>query len=158
MVAACSIRRGKSEDYLTVKRLVDAAVLEIDDDRLRRQLAGDGGVVHIATVENTAVGVVAVETSVDSDDPALAGFDCEVFADVDTESDIDHEPAYITAIAVRNSRQNRGIGRQLLESVAEEVSPRPLIAEFSADLKPFYRACGFEIESGETRLWGVRWE
>lgn len=152
-----SIRRGSDDDLLAVTRLFDAAVLETDRDRLRRQLAGDSGFVLLATTEERAVGAVAVETELTALSVAVDFDELLTTADSRAATGDDREPAYITAIAVRNSRQNRGIGRQLLEAAISAVDSRSLVATFSEASEPFYRACGFEIESRDGRLWGVRW-
>ena len=90
----------------------------------------------------------------------LDGFDLPPADDSDgvddTERGDDTEPARITAIAVRRRRRDRGIGRQLVDAAAEQVAPRPLAATFDERVRPFYRACGFEIEPHEGRLRGCR--
>ena len=138
-MSTTSLRRATPDDHLAVVRLFDAAMLETDADRLRRQLDATAGFVLLATIEERPVGAVAVDTG-----PAAV------------PQLIDGDPARITAIAVRRRRRDSGIGRQLLRAAADRVGPRPLTATFDERVRPFYRACGFEIEPYEGRYWGCR--
>lgn len=133
-----SIRRGTPEDRLAVVRLFDAGLLETDADRLRRQLDATDGFVCLATIDERPVGAIAVDLASISDSKAVDNA----------------EPARITAIAVRRRRRDRGIGRQLVDAAATRIAPRPLTAVFDERVRPFYRACGFEIEPHEGRLRG----
>lgn len=146
MSAEVSLRRAEPDDQLAVVRLFDAGLLETDADRLRRQLDATAGFVLLGTIDDRPVGAVAVDLA-SADDSE----------DVDnTERGDDTEPARITAIAVRRRRRDHGIGRQLLLAAAGRVAPRPLTATFDDRVRPFYRACGFEIEPHEGRLRGCR--
>lgn len=138
MTSEVTIRRGDPDDRLAVARLFDTAMLETDDDRLRRQLREIEGFVLIATIDTTPVGAIALDCSPDGTRGA------------------DTDPVRITAIAVRRRRRDRGIGRQLVAAAAERVAPRPLTAVFDEGVRPFYRACGFEIEPHDGRLRGIR--
>jgi len=138
-MSTVSLRRADPDDHLAVVRLFDAAMLETDADRLRRQLEATAGFVLLATIEERPVGAVAVDT-----EPA------------GVTQLVEGDPARITAIAVRRRRRDRGIGRQLLMAAADRVGPRPLTAVFDERVEPFYRACGFEIEPYEGRCWGYR--
>jgi len=140
MSAELSLRRAGPDDRLAVVRLFDAGLLETDADRLRRQLDATAGFVLLGTIDERPVGAIAVDLA--------SGDNSE---EVDTA-----EPARITAIAVRRRRRDRGIGRQLVDAAAEQVAPRPLAATFDERVRPFYRACGFEIEPHEGRLRGCR--
>lgn len=138
-MSTTSLRRATPDDHLAVVRLFDAAMLETDADRLRRQLDATAGFVLLATIEERPVGAVAVDTG-----PAAV------------PQLVDGDPARITAIAVRRRRRDSGIGRQLLRAAADRVGPRPLTATFDERVRPFYRACGFEIEPHKGRCWGCR--
>jgi len=140
MSAELSLRRAGPDDRLAVVRLFDAGLLETDADRLRRQLDATAGFVLLGTIDERPVGAIAVDLA--------SGDNSE---EVDTA-----EPARITAIAVRRRRRDRGIGRQLVDAAADRVAPRPLAATFDERVRPFYRACGFEIEPHEGRLRGCR--
>ena len=140
MAAELSLRRAEPDDHLAVVRLFDAGLLETDADRLRRQLNATAGFVLLGTINEQPVGAIAVDLA----------------SATDTERVDTTEPARITAIAVRRRRRDRGIGRQLLLAAADRVAPRPLMAAFDERVRPFYRACGFEIEPHEGRLRGCR--
>jgi len=136
-----SIRRGVSDDFLDVIRLFDAGVLETDASRVKDQLAGRDGFVRIASVDETPIGAIAVaKTPPES---------------VDISDEFD-EIRHITAIAVRKTRQNRGIGRALVTAAASVVAPRALSAFFEKGLQPFYLACGFEIHERDDHFIGLR--
>lgn len=140
MSCEVSIRRADRTDRLAVARLFDGALLETDDDRLHRQLAETDGFVLLATVDSQPVGAIALDSTPD-----------------DPHDESDEPPVRITAIAVRRRRRDRGIGRQLLRAAAAAVTPRPLTARFEERVRAFYRACGFEIEPRNGRLWGIRY-
>ena len=144
-----SIRRGDPTDRLAVVRLFDAAMLDTEFDRLSERLTGTDGAVLIATRGETPVGAIALDYSPASDEKQVA---------VDsTRIDDDTDPVGITAIAVRRRRRDRGIGRTLIEAAADRVAPRPLTARFDEKVRPFYHACGFEIDPRNDRYWGIRW-
>ena len=140
MAEPVSIRRGTPDDRLAVVRLFDAGLLETDPDRLRRQLDATAGFVLLGTIDERPVGAIAVD---------LAPAD-------NSEGGDNPEPALITAIAVRRRRRDRGIGQRLVDAAADRVAPRPLTAVFDERVRPFYRACGFEVEPHEGRLRGYR--
>jgi GNAT superfamily N-acetyltransferase len=66
------------------------------------------------------------------------------------------EGTEITAVAVRRRRRDQGIGSALVEAAADRRER--LVAAFRPDVRPFWAALGFEIEStGESgRYRGVR--
>jgi GNAT superfamily N-acetyltransferase len=137
------LRRGEPDDLVDVMRLFDGALLETDSERINRQLARKGGYILCAYVDDRPVGAIGLLT-------AVAG------PEIPITTTSRPKPVHITAIAVRNSRQNRGIGRTLVEEAADRAAPRPLSATFDERVRPFYTACGFEIERQKGRLWGVR--
>ncbi|WP_226011230.1 GNAT family N-acetyltransferase [Halomicrobium salinisoli] len=53
----------------------------------------------------------------------------------------------IAAVAVRRRRRGQGIGSALVEAAAERRER--LVAEFDADVRPFYESLGFEIDAVE---------
>ena len=151
-----SIRRGDPTDRLAVVRLFDAAVLDTDFDRLSQQLTTTDGLVLIATREETPVGAIALDASPTSEEERVDIDTMRVDDDI-TQADGDTDPVRITAIAVRRRRRDRGIGRALIEAAADRVAPRPLTARFDEEVRPFYDACGFEIDPRNDRYWGIRW-
>ena len=133
-----SIRRADPDDHAAVARLFDTALLETDADRLGRQLAGENGAVLVAGSE-PPVGAVALDDATQPPD------------------DIDATPVRITAIAVQRRLRDRGLGRRLVVAAAERAAPRPLTAAFDERVRSFDRACDFDIEPRDGRLWGIRW-
>jgi GNAT superfamily N-acetyltransferase len=133
-----SIHRADADDHAAVARLFDTALLETDSERLRRQLAGENGFVLVAGIK-PPVGAIAVDAA----RQPLAG--------------VDISPVRITAIAVQRRQRDRGIGSRLVIAAAERAAPRPLTARFDERVRPFYRACGFDTEPRDGRLWGIRW-
>lgn len=60
----------------------------------------------------------------------------------------------IDAVAVRPGRRRQGIGTALVDAAADRCAR--IIATFDADLRPFYREFGFEVEPIEgKRFQGV---
>ncbi|MFW6320571.1 MAG: GNAT family N-acetyltransferase [Halohasta sp.] len=133
-----SIRRGRPDDLVGVMRLFDGALLDTDPDRIRNLLTGSRGSLLVAG-EDRPVGAIALVT----EQEAVDGLPWP-------------ESVYISAIAVRPERRGRGVGRALIEAAADWAAPRPLSATFDERVRPFYTACGFEIEKRAGRLWGRR--
>jgi len=133
-----SIRPAGPDDLVGVMRLFDGALLETDPDRIRDHLTGRRGRLLVAGGERP-VGAIAL------------------VADPETADDLPWpDSVYISAIAVRTHRRGGGIGRSLIGAAAEWAAPRRLSATFDERVRPFYAACGFEIERLEERLWGRR--
>ena len=63
---------------------------------------------------------------------------------------------HIDAVAVRRRRRGQGIGTALVEAAAERRDR--LVAEFRADVRPFWESVGFAIEPADElgRYRGVR--
>ena len=131
-----SIRQADPDDLVDVMRLFDGALLETDPDRVRDQLTGRSGYL-LVTGESRPVGAIALveETEAVDDLPWP-------------------DSVYLSAIAVQKQRRGQGVGRSLIAAAADWAAPRPLSATFDERVRPFYTACGFEIEQREGRLWG----
>jgi len=132
------IRPAGPDDHLAVVRLFDGALLETDSDRIRRQLTGSRGCILVAG-ESRPLGAIALSTAAVEQRPAEWA-----------------EAVHVTAIAVRRSRRNQGVGRSLIAAAVEWAAPRPLSATFDERVRGFYTACGFEIEEHADRLWAIR--
>lgn len=132
-----SIRRADPDDLVGVMRLFDGALLDTDADRIRNQLTGRRGCLLVAG-EGRPVGAVGLVTGEEVEDLPWT------------------ETVYISAIAVRAERRGRGIGRTLIDAAADWAAPRPLSATFDERVRPFYMACGFDIQERAGRLWGRR--
>jgi ribosomal protein S18 acetylase RimI-like enzyme len=74
---------------------------------------------------------------------------------------LDSQTIGIRSIAVDPSSRHRGLGRALLDALAEGFDARRVVAETDDDAVGFYRRCGFVIEDaaprlGRARYWCVR--
>ena len=117
-----SVRPARAVDDLTIRRLLDAAVLEVDDVE---------GYLEAGTV------LVAVS---DSDSERILG--TLVYEPLDAPPT--NSGAHIVAIAVRKRRQGQGIGTQLVETALDRYGR--LTATFDEPVRPFYDTLGFSIE------------
>ncbi len=134
------IRPAGPDDHVDIMRIFDGALLETDPDRIRSQLTDGSGCLLVAETDGRLVGAVGVIHAAETGDVPPAY----------------RETAYLSAIAVRRSRRGQGVGHALIEAAAEQAAPRPLSATFDERVRPFYTACGFEIDRRKGRLWGVR--
>ncbi len=148
------VRRGGTDDFLAMVRLFDGALLDTDEEQLRAFLSerSPDGFVLIATISDRTVGAIAVREAVAGDHD---GASAEASGGVDVDADA-APAAHIVALAVRPARRGRGIGHTLVSAGADRVAPRPLSAAFDERVRPFYSACGFDIEPRDGRLWGIR--
>jgi GNAT superfamily N-acetyltransferase len=67
----------------------------------------------------------------------------------------------IRSIAVAPAWRNRGLGRTLIDALAERAGAKRVVAETDDDAVGFYRRCGFAVEDappkfGRARYWCVR--
>ncbi len=118
-----TVRDGDADDYRAVMNVLDGAMLDVDAGRVRAGLAGgDGGdaaegagdtTVLVAELDSAVVGALVLDGR------------------------------RVTAVAVRRSRRDRGVGTALVEAA---VARRGRVtAEFDARVRPFYESLGFEI-------------
>jgi GNAT superfamily N-acetyltransferase len=109
-----TIRPATEDEATTARSVLDAAMLETTTfaDRLATED------VLVALVEGRVVGA-AIRTPHHT-----------------------RGGAHVEAIAVRPGRRGQGIGRALIESVAESG---PVTGEFAATVRPFYESLGFSI-------------
>lgn len=129
------VREATPDDRLGVRRVLDAAMLDVRDDLPERIEAGDV--------------LVACETE---GDPVLGAL---VLVPGKSGQHEDGGGAHVDAVAVRRARRGQGIGTELVRTAAER-HPR-LTAEFDPGVRPFYESLGFEIaEHDDGRLWGLR--
>jgi GNAT superfamily N-acetyltransferase len=124
------VRTAGPDDALEVRRILDAVMLEPGDVEARI----DAGDVLIAG-DRRGEG---------STERILGSLVCEPR----------ERGAHIGAVGVRRRHRGRGIGRRLVEHALERE--RRLTAHFEDDVRPFYEALGFAIESiDEDRHRGV---
>jgi GNAT superfamily N-acetyltransferase len=122
------VREARPDDRLAVRRVLDGALLAVDDVPARIE-AGD---VLVAVEDDRVIGACVLVA------PADAGPDWvgQIGAD-----------AHVEAIAVRRRRRGAGIGRALIESASDRGR---LSAAFEPDVRSFYDDLGFEILDGRT--------
>ncbi|UPW01561.1 GNAT family N-acetyltransferase [Halorussus gelatinilyticus] len=137
------ITRATADDRLGVRRVLDAAMLDVRDDLRERVAAGD---VLVASEGD--------EDSGERETPVLGALVLVPLSDDAPDASGD-EAAHIDAVAVRRARRGRGVGTALVRAAAAHRAR--LTAEFDPGVRPFYDALGFEIspvEGDDDRLRG----
>jgi ribosomal protein S18 acetylase RimI-like enzyme len=74
---------------------------------------------------------------------------------------LDDDTVGIRSITVEPAWRNRGLGRALLDALADRLRAQRIVAETDDEAVGFYRGCGFVIEDappkfGRPRYWCVR--
>ena len=136
------VRAATADDSLGVRRVLDAAMLEVREDLSARIAAGDVLVAEDAENSNRDAPVLGALVLVPRDCGAGEG------ARVDA--------VCVDAVAVRRARRGQGVGSALVRAAAERH--RRLTAEFDPSVRPFYESLGFEIASvagDDDRLRGI---
>ena len=134
--ASVEIRTAAPDDRLGVRRVLDAAMLDVREDLRERLAAGDV--------------LVARETRSDE-----GGVDSPVLGALVLCSRGDRA-GRVDAVAVRRARRGQGVGSALVRAAAERHAR--LVAEFDSDVVPFYESLGFDVRpvsGGDGRLRGV---
>ena len=131
--AGVAVREATADDRVGVRRVLDAAMLEVRDDLGQRLDTGD---VLVASEERAA-------ESDGAETPVLGAL-VLVPADEARRDAANIEAAHIDAVAVRRARRGRGVGTALVRAAAERRGP--LTAEFDPGVRPFYESLGFDIE------------
>lgn len=163
-----ALRRGNPEDRVGVRRVLDAAFLEVDD--IAERLSAGDVLVAVADGGNDdsddrVLGAIVLDpdgppgASADADggdptEPSGANGDADGDDRVPSDA-IDVEDAtYVTAVAVLRGRRGRGIGSALAEA-ALDCEGR-LVADFDPSVRPFYETLEFAIVETDGRCWGLR--
>lgn len=120
-----NVRPARDDERLTVRRILDAAVLRYGDLDEREVLVA---------AEDDQGAVEGVQVVVE-DDRVLGALVLDR-----TE---------IEAVAVRRRRRGQGIGTALVEAAVERRDR--LVAEFDAHVRPFYESLGFDVERVEEK-------
>jgi len=118
------VREARPDDRLAVRRVLDAAMLAVEDVPARIE-AGD---VLVAVEDDRVIGACVL---VPPDDAGASDWIAQTGVD-----------AHVDAIAVRRRRRGTGIGRALIERASDRGR---LSAAFEADVRPFYDDLGFEL-------------
>ena len=122
--AAPTVRAGDADDYPAVMNVLDGAMLDVDAERVRAGLGGDEG--------GAGGGDVSEDVTV-----LAAEFDGSIGGALVLDG------RRVTAVAVRRSRRDRGVGTALVEAAVERRGR--VTAAFDARVRPFYESLGFEI-------------
>jgi GNAT superfamily N-acetyltransferase len=141
-----NVRPAHEDEHLTVRRILDAAVLRYGDLDRREVL------VAVETGSERAEGgsgrgdddAAAVETDGDAAEDDVGGLKSGWVLGA-----LVLDGAEIEAVAVRRRRRGQGIGTALVEAAAERRNR--LDAEFDAHVCPFYEALGFDVERVEEK-------
>lgn len=159
-----AVREATADDSLGVRRVLDAAMLEVREDLDARIAAGDVLVAEdgkSGQQKTTILGALVLIPREIVHESACAGSADAAHAEA-TRPDAERADATRTdamrvdAVAVRRARRGRGIGSALVREAAERH--HRLTAAFDPKVRPFYEALGFEIApvAGEDdRLRGV---
>ena len=126
------VREATRDDRLDVRRVLDAAMLDVREDLPERIGSGD---VLVAAEDGSVLGALVLISGTVADSDARA-------AHVG-EADHAESAAHIAAVAVRRARRARGVGSALVRRAAEREGR--LTAEFDPAVRPFYASLGFEI-------------
>lgn len=110
------VREADTEDVAAVLNVLDGAALETEYERVRAGVEEDQ--VLVALRGEDADGTVLGALVLDGD--------------------------HIDAVAVRPNRRGQGIGTALVEGAADRRER--LVAEFDADVRPFYERLGFAVQ------------
>ncbi len=123
MTTDVRVRPATVEELPDVLNVLDGGALAVDSGRLRSAIDRDAVLVAVAGPSDAERVVGAL---------ALDGEE-------------------ITAIAVRPGRRGRGIGTALVEAAADRRAR--LVAEFDADVEPFWTTLGFDTRplNGQVR-------
>ncbi|AGB14690.1 putative acetyltransferase [Halovivax ruber XH-70] len=137
-----TIRPATPDESLSVRRILDAAMLEFTS--LDPRIAADD--VLVATDgAGTVRGAIVLKP-----EPIATGREPDSVPTNPRE-----RGAHVDAIAVRTSHRGRGIGEALVEAAIEREGR--LTAHFDGAVRPFYEALGFDIvRMGDDRYAGVR--
>ncbi|MFP8953371.1 GNAT family N-acetyltransferase [Natrialbaceae archaeon A-arb3/5] len=133
---AVYVRTATSDDALTVRRILDAAMLEPGDVEARISY-GD-----VLVAGDRRGGTRTSERANGSTSDAAATSE-RVLGALVLDS-LDEDGSHVSAIGVRRRHRNRGIGRALIERALEREGK--LTARFDERVRPFYESLDFAIE------------
>jgi len=154
--AGVVVREATVDDRVGVRRVLDAAMLDVRADLGERIAAGDALVASEPDREETA----DRDEAAVRDAPILGALvlvpDDERSGDAAAHADTARiDAAHIDAVAVRRARRGQGIGTALVRAAAEDHDR--LTAAFDPGVRPFYDALDFStspVEGDSDRLRG----
>jgi N-acetylglutamate synthase-like GNAT family acetyltransferase len=132
-----TVREATDSDADEVVRLLDAAMLEFDRERMRERIADGDVLVAIVRGHNREERHEPTGGDAAGSDDRVVGA-CVLHSAAAGPTEIEH-------IAVHRSRRDRGIGTDLLETAAARTDG-PLVARFREGVRAFYESLGFEID------------
>ncbi|UPV75524.1 GNAT family N-acetyltransferase [Halorussus limi] len=134
-----AVREATADDRLGVRRVLDAAMLDVRDDLEARIDAGDVLVANERDRENgPIIGALVLVPHGDGGPDATD----------EAAPTVTGDAAHIDAVAVRRARRGQGVGAALVRAAAERRAP--LTAAFDPGVRPFYDSLGFEISRSES--------
>jgi len=161
--ASFEVREASSEDRLGVRRVLDAAMLDVRDDLGERIDAGDVLVASEAQRASERRAVKPRDTATEERDDAAENTEGRDATSESGDATIlgalvlvpRESGAHIDAVAVRRARRAQGVGTSLVRAAAERRGR--LTAEFDPGVRPFYESLGFDmsiVEGDSDRLRG----
>ena len=152
--AEVSVRVGDPDDYRAAMNVLDGAMLDVDPARVRAGLgvAAEGDGEGDRDGDDDDVGGDGDGGKTDSGEAVVlvAEGDGSVLGALVLDG------RRVTAVAVRRSRRDRGVGTALVEAAAARRSR--VTASFDARVKPFYGSLGFDIRPAGDGEDGCRFE
>jgi ribosomal protein S18 acetylase RimI-like enzyme len=125
----------KRHDTRTVSDLLAMAIGASTPEKLQKLLdvfySEDGHVIFVSLDGNTITGVIGLDYTATPH-------------------------GWITHLAVRPELRKQGIGRRLIEHLADRVGLESIGLETDQDAVGFYRACAFEVKEIPSQWPGVR--
>lgn len=141
-----AVRAATPDDALGVRRVLDAAVLDVAalDDRL----AADE--VLVGVDDGRVCGAIVVAPGGPTDRSGSRRDADSTRSALCPERWLD--AAHVRAVAVRRRRRGRGIGSALVREAADRFGP--LVADFGRELRPFYDPIADEVvATDDGRCW-----
>ena len=122
-------------DSEAVKELLSLAMGSPTPEKLQKLLSEfyshDGHTLYITSNNNQLTGIIGIDNTASPH-------------------------GWITHLAVRPDSRMKGIGRNLINQTAADLSLQSVALETDQDAVDFYRACGFEIAEIASRWPGIR--
>ncbi|MFC4552983.1 MULTISPECIES: GNAT family N-acetyltransferase [Halorussus] len=157
------VREATPDDRLDVRRVLDAAMLDVREDLAHRIESGDvlvatePGDVDAAESGSVLGALVLVPLACAPRERGAHANGIENAENAVAENEAESDGARVDAVAVRRARRARGIGTALVEAALAREGR--LVAEFDPRVAPFYESLNFdvlELDGESDRLRGTR--